>query len=423
MQSKLVGEGKPGEIVRNLLLEIWEKSNRSELSDPWKPFADDVERLFQCRLLPPEASDVRPYILCEYSPKARSDDVRTRAPRLDIANAGSGFHQVLLLLSFFYAKHAALLLLDEPDAHLHVILQREIFDHLRAVAEKRRSQLLIGTHAEVLLEDTDPSQILSFLSSAPARLTGTTDKRLLRDAMRMLTALDLLQLSHIGAVLYVEDYSDHKLLREWARNLKHRAYDFLQFAYVVPMRGRGNVDQAKRHFACLRLVNPKVKGTLVLDRDEVPPLSHSGFPGGLALLQWKRYEIENYLLHPEPILRYLRVKIGELLANPDLQLVRDEFAENLPANIDFLGDTQVLRDLKGSEFLVNLLAKTTEPLAKSELYILAQEMRPEEIHSDIVAALDAIAATLPHVGVIDLINQSPVDVEGVLPEGSPEADD
>ena len=41
-----------------------------------------------------------------------------------VASAGSGVHQVLLLLAFFYARPSSVFLLDEPYAHLHVFLQK-----------------------------------------------------------------------------------------------------------------------------------------------------------------------------------------------------------------------------------------------------------------------------------------------------------
>src|SRR5260370_27991975 len=66
IQNKLVGEGRPGEIVRNLLLEIWEQSSSKASQSPWKDLKTDIERLFQCDLLQPEFSDARPYVVCEY---------------------------------------------------------------------------------------------------------------------------------------------------------------------------------------------------------------------------------------------------------------------------------------------------------------------------------------------------------------------
>jgi len=409
IQNKLVGEGKPGEIVRNLLLEIWNKSNREKNRAPWSDLKSDIHRLFQCDLLPPEGE--RTYIVCEYRPKRNSGQPLARAPKLDIANAGSGFHQVLLLLAFFHGRPASVLLLDEPDAHLHFILQREIFDHLRNVAQRRSCKLIIATHAEVLLEDTEPDQIISFIGTEPRRLVEQTEKQRLQDALRILSALDLLQADHVRAVLYVEDESDHKILREWARVLDHPAAAFLQFPYVVPLRGKGNVDKAKQHFQCLRLAKPEIRGVCVLDRDSGMSGGTGGMPAGLNSCLWGRYEIENYFLVPAALKRFLRRDSDR--STFDESVIDTEFAANFPTGIDFLRDIPALRDLKGSDFIVSLLSKTFSPLPKRELYMLAEKMRPEEIHPDIVQTLDAIAAVLPSIAPAVDANLTPLDNNGV----------
>ncbi|HET6880509.1 MAG TPA: AAA family ATPase [Pirellulales bacterium] len=414
IQHKLVGEGKPGEIVRNLLLEIWEASEKKPGNPPWKELQGDIERLFQCELLPPEFSDARPYVVCEYRPKPNPADRSSRPPKLDIANAGSGFHQVLLLLAFFHARRAAVLLLDEPDAHLHFILQREIFDHLRLVAHRRSCKLIVATHAEVLLSGEEPEQIISFIGQSPRRLLRPEDKQRVQEALRRLTALDLLQADHVRAVLYVEDESDYKLLHSWANVLKHRAADFLRFPYVVPLHGKGNFDEAKKHFQCLRLAQEQIRGLAIVDRDAADQVREWSAPAGLAMFLWGRYEIENYLLMPTLIKRYLQSRHAEgaLFAQPDEQLVDDEFAANFPAGIDFLKDIPALRDLKASDFLVHLLGKTQFPLPKRDLYMLADIATPDEIHFDVVKALDHIAAILP--GTVPSIeaNAAPIDVNG-----------
>jgi predicted ATP-dependent endonuclease of OLD family len=53
------------------------------------------------------------------------------------------------------------LLLDEPDAHLHVILQRQVYDLLRKVAQARRCHLLISTHSEVIAKLDEMADILN----------------------------------------------------------------------------------------------------------------------------------------------------------------------------------------------------------------------------------------------------------------------
>ena len=413
IQHKLVGEGKPGEIVRNLLLEIWEASDCKPANEPWSELQGDIERLFQCELLPPEFSDARPYVVCEYRPKANPADKNARPPKLDIANAGSGFHQVLLLLAFFHARRASVLLLDEPDAHLHFILQREIFDHLRLVAHRRSCKLVVATHAEVLLGGEEPENIISFIGHSPRHLLRPEDKQRVQEALRRLNALDLLQADHVRAVLYVEDESDHKLLHSWANVLKHRAGDFLRFPYVVPLHGKGNIDDAKKHFQCLRLAQPEIKGLLVVDRDAEERRVEAGAPEGLTIRRWGRYEIENYLLLPTLVKRYLQDRHGALFAQADQQIVDDEFAANFPTGIDFLKDIPALSDLKGSDFLVHLLSKTHFPLGKRDLYMLAELASPTEVHRDVRDMLEAISQILP--GSVPSIeaNAAPVDMNGV----------
>lgn len=405
IQSKLIGEGRPGEIVRNLLLDVWEKG------ETWKDLKEDVERLFQCELLDPEFSDARPYILCEYRPNSGRGSRKPRGPRLDIANAGSGFHQVLLLLAFFHARPAAVLLLDEPDAHLHFILQREIFDLLRRTAQRRRCQLVVATHAEVLLDGAEPEQIISFVGPSPRRLLNPTDKARLRDALRQLTSLDLLQADHVSAVLYVEDESDYKILREWAAILEHRAADFLEYPYVVPLKGKGQLSFARRHFSALRLARPTLGGLVVVDRDDDEG-TQPGMPGGLTLHRWRRYEIENYLLNPAPIKRLLEPNAGPTPTFEEGQ-IDEHFRLNFPAHADYRSDLPALSDLKAGDFLVHLLSRTSQPLPKRDLFMLAARMTREEIHPEVVEVLDKIERILPATVPAIAANETPDDSNGI----------
>jgi predicted ATP-dependent endonuclease of OLD family len=52
-------------------------------------------------------------------------------------------------------------LLDEPDAHLHVNLQREILDYFKhQKALQQKTQFLIATHAEAIIQGVDARQII-----------------------------------------------------------------------------------------------------------------------------------------------------------------------------------------------------------------------------------------------------------------------
>jgi len=403
IQNRLIGQGRPGEIVRNLLWNLWNQPNK----DAWQSLIHDVKNLFGYELQPPIYGAAQPFIVCEYRPSSRKGH---RAPKLDIANAGSGFHQVLLLLAFFYAKPATTLLLDEPDAHLHFILQREVFNHLQAVANERGCQLIVATHAESLLDSAEPSSILSFFKH-PHRLQSRTQVKDLQSALHRLSNTDLLQGDHVGAVLYVEDETDSRILVEWANILDHPAQNFFKFPFIYPMGGAGELSEVKRHFSALRIAFPEIRGICVLDRDKGSAPESEDFPNGLTLLRWNRYEIENYLLNPEIIKRFLQQgnplapANGDQPALPmvsaetieqDLEKVDQAFARQGLANLDYLSDeVQILRDLKASELLVKIFSETHRKLAKRDLYLVARTMNREEIHPNAVAKLNAISSMLP----------------------------
>ena len=156
LQNILIGEGRPGNILRNLLLEISEK--RPEY---WEALTNHISTLFGIELhLPTYTSGSQAFILCEYQEGGSS---RT----LDLSSAGSGTLQVLLLLAFLYTRKESVVLLDEPDVHQHVILQKQVYDLIRKIAHEQDGQLIIATHSEVILNSTEPSQVIDFLGNNP----------------------------------------------------------------------------------------------------------------------------------------------------------------------------------------------------------------------------------------------------------------
>ena len=371
-----IGEGKPGDILRNLLLDIAGDKNA------WCALADDIEELFAVRLKKPEYDSAQPFILCEYEERGAS---------YDLASAGSGFHQTLLLFAFIYGREGAVLLVDEPDAHLHVWLQMRVFDRLRALARDRGRQLVLATHAETILEAADPNQILSFAGS-PHSLAHRQDSNALRTAIRQVSPLDLILAEQGRAVLYCEDVSDRRILEAWAKRLDHPARRFFDNPFIHTLRGRRPRD-ARRHLFGLRAIDRNVRGLLLLDRDNRDDDEHELRAENLDFHRWGRYEIENYLLVPSAIER--------VIGRDDLfrrAVVREVFEAELPASVFAtpLRDVEaVLRIPASRTILPKVFAQDPMQLRKADYYRIAEAMEPDEIHPEITEVLDKIAALLP----------------------------
>lgn len=390
-QNLEIGRGKPGDIIRNLLLEVYQDGKE------WQSLVTDIEELFHVRICDPVYDEsLTPFILCEYLPGIPRGKGRNGLRPLDIASGGSGLLQVLLLLSYFYARPASVLLFDEPDAHLHVILQRQIYDRLRQVATKRECQLIMATHSEVILDGTSPSRVISFLGS-PHQLVRDDQRDQVREAMKRLTTLDLLLAEQGRQVLYCEGESDFKMLKAWARVMNHAAQQFFENPFFHSNEGR-NPREAREHLFALRAIHHDLRGLLLLDGDNRALPAHEVEGTGLVIHRWKRYEIENYLLVPEAIRRFFMRDGGDLFSAGAADEAIAYLKNQLPPQTfeNPLADNATVLTVRASkELLPQMFEAAGDPLEKEDYFLLADVMKAEEIHPDVLAVLDAIGDLVP----------------------------
>lgn len=390
-QNLEIGRGKPGEIIRNLLFEV------SEQKELWGELVDDMKELLSVTLLNPDYDpQFTPFIRCEYLDGIPQGKGKNGLSTLDIASGGSGLLQVLLLLSYFYARPASVLLLDEPDAHLHVILQRQIYDRLREVAAKRQCQLIIATHSEVILDGTAPSRVISFLGD-PHKLVREDQRDQVREAMKRLTTLDLLLAERGRRVLYCEGESDFKILEAWANVLNHDAKKFFEDPFFHSNEGR-NPREARGHLFALRAIHPDLHGLLLLDGDNREIDNHEISGDGLTIHRWKRYEIENYLLVPDAIRRFIVNDPADLFSGAQGDGAINYLRSQLPPQtfLNPLEDNATVNTVRASkDILPQTFSAAGRLLEKEDYFLLAEKMRPEEIHPEVRTVLDDIEALLP----------------------------
>lgn len=389
-QDLLIGQGKPGDILRNLLLEVCR-----EKPEDWEELCKDIRETFGYTLLPPVYNGL-PFIVCEYQPGTAEKQSSKNLPKLDISSAGSGFLQFLMLLGFFYARPASILLLDEPDAHLHIILQKQMYDRLREIGRRRNCQLLIATHSEVLVDNTSPEQIISFFDH-PHKLLTHTQRDQVREALKRLTSLDLLLAEQSPGIIYLEGETDFDLLREWARVIKHPSYQFFtKTPFWHNNQGR-DPREARTHFFALKAVRPEVQGVLILDGDNRRLPDRELSSEGLTLLRWKRYEAENYLIHPGVLARFVNGPRPDLFSNTATQTGLDYLKRQLPPAVydDPLGDHEYLTVTPASKTLLpGFFDAAGLSLKKNEYFHIAAQMFSNEIPSEVIEKLDQISVVL-----------------------------
>jgi len=385
-----VGKGQPGSVLRNLLLRVCPPpsrgAGRAAKSHPtppdWKELADIVKRWFSVEIHEPgydSAKDV--YITVEY---------RQNAKDFDIIAGGSGFHQTLTLLAFLYGYRPTTILLDEPDAHLHVNLQREILDYFKRRGLETNTQFLIATHAEEFVRGVDAAQIVSLLNQTPRRVQSAPE--VLR-AMAEVSNEEIARLMASPYILYVEGESDERILRAWAAPCGAQAA--MDKVCFKPMGGGDKESmktRADEHYAALRQIIPAVSRLMLLDYDDRATFHPK--PNNPTLVEWKRKNIENYLLVPDAWRRAaVRFGQGELFVQPALQAIDDFFVgqnltlppgktwRNVTANVFSAVDGKRILFEDDNSLFQQLRAGT--PSVQLIREQIAASMVADEIHDDV----------------------------------------
>lgn len=383
-----IGQGKPGEVLRNLLVHA------SQNESAWRSLQDTIKRLFNYQLLIPDAKGA--HIITEYQ-------TSNGGPRFDIASAGSGFQQVLMLLTFLYTRPGSVLLLDEPDAHLHLILQDAIYSELRDVALKQHSQLIVATHSEVIINSVEPRELCVMLQQ-PRMVSDTRERSNLILSLSVLSNADIMLAMDSPGVLYTEGHTDVAILREWARILSHPVYEYLTKRLfwkpsVWENREGSKGILAKDHYEAIKLVREGISGLVLVDGDNRPEIRSTEITGeGLQRLRWNRYEIESYLVHPGAIARFVENQVGRDAAAPHLEDLRKHFEDAYPPAFlkDPLGDHQYLNSTKARTNLIPpaLEAAGLPAIPYTRFNEIAALMKPEEIHPEVKEKLDSIGKAL-----------------------------
>lgn len=135
---RAAARGDANNVFRNVLWLL--KQNRVQ----WLQFLADFERVFPNRKI-------------EVSFNTEQDEyikatVISGSNVLPIDAAGTGVLQAIQILAYINLSKPKLLVLDEPDAHLHPNNQRRLAELLVDVSENRDFQILLSTHSRHLLD-------------------------------------------------------------------------------------------------------------------------------------------------------------------------------------------------------------------------------------------------------------------------------
>ena len=376
-----IGEGRTAEVLRNLCYQV------AENSETWERLCEQIHVLFGVYLDKPNYVQERGEVAMDYRDKSGIS--------LDLSSSGRGLQQTLLLLAYIAVHPGAVLLLDEPDAHLEILRQRQIYQVLTELAREHGSQIVAASHSEVILnEAAERDVVIAFLGS-PHRIDDRGCQLL--KSLREIGFEQYYQAEQQGWVLYLEGPTDLAILRSFAKKLSHPAATVLERPYVDYVANQP--AKARERFYGLREAKTDLVGFCLFDRisDELQKRPE------LTEYAWKRCEIENYIVYDKQVLidwvwaEAPQHTEGQLFAVNWVSIMEDTIKEiedalvtlgkGSPWSLDVKVSTDFLDPLFTSFFkkleLPNLIKKTN-------YHTLVQFVEPDQIDPEVTDVLDGI---------------------------------
>jgi hypothetical protein len=244
---RTLARGDANLILRNILLRL-------SKSDAWDAFLEDLREVF-----PRVEIGV---IFEEETAEFIEVYIKPESEKVPLELAGTGVLQALQILSYIHRFSPSIIVLDEPDSHLHPNNQRLLCALLRRVAEDRGTQILLTTHSRHVVDGLMGNASFLWVRQGLVDVAGVDDEiGILLD----IGALDIKERAgqpSNTAIVLTED----EIVRPLETVFASSGFD-LSRTVILPYYGVTGIKQLRPLVKMIRSTNSTAKIILHRDRD------------------------------------------------------------------------------------------------------------------------------------------------------------
>lgn len=295
---------------------------------------------------------------------------------------------MLSVYTFALDPDIDILLLDEPDAHLHCSLQTTLMRRLIELANHNKKQIIVATHSVEIVKDVPLNYIMDVNKGNCKYIQDNAQRCKLLSGLGSEYSPILNHVQRTHKLLIVENNSDvtflkifaEKLNLDWPTNLTIWATTFAQ-------------KERRQVMSLLNQEIPNLQSISLRDRDnELITTTHNTLHDlslgedkpFIRYRKWRRSEIENYLLS-KPVMG--RMAGDENLVNDFFQNQGIAYPNNIDLFIqsDMVDAAKPLFELQGKELIETFCAGYG-----FNKFDIAKEFSADEICQDVKTIITEI---------------------------------
>lgn len=324
--TKKIQKGLSHEVLRNKII-----AKRDSLQQLEEAISDILDKQVKFDLPPRTRARTDEYVSIKVSIGG--------GKKQDLHLQGSGFLQIAEILSTveFLEAPLKLLLVDEPDSHIHTKLQGNLIKHLRGIDD---NQFFIISHNDQFVTNAGEGEVFFLSDEAksekllPPIATASFDtiKRALGGVI-----LSLEQLNQAKHIAFVEGTDDAEYLKNINSKLKEitQVSGCLKDVTFFPLRGKDNIAQKIEYNK--RTLSSMLRGktwNAIFDRDFSTDVIDTNLKSliqgkGCTPFSHNGYCIESVLFSDMPILQRFICSLVDYLPHADVNqliasIVRDD---------------------------------------------------------------------------------------------------
>jgi len=188
---RIVARGDANLVLRNVLLML-----RNQAGGGWEQFSADLAAVFpNLNLLVTFDADTAEYINARFTVND--------GPELPLDAAGTSILQAAQLLAYVSLFKPSLLILDEPDSHLHPNNQRMLCNVIAKIVAQRGFQVVLSTHSRHVLDAMRHTSRVTWISKGAVVTAPENEPTNLTALLLDLGALDSVDYFADGEIKYI----------------------------------------------------------------------------------------------------------------------------------------------------------------------------------------------------------------------------